>query len=180
MPSLDRPGRRGQCDKTSPAWEDPSIAPMRRILLGQRFALSCKWPRLGGGQSLIPDKDNVKVIIKWHGGSVTSGFLRLTKVLVIGDSPGLKKILEAHEQSLSIVDLAQITSIITNDGKAAQDLLLAPYPETAMAIPSQHNIQMKRPPPSLDPSEHCRTADSSTDKEVQGQDGGTGVGHGNE
>jgi hypothetical protein len=93
----------------------------------------------------------VKAIIEWHGGSVTLGFLRLTNALVIGDNPGQKKTLEAHEQGLSIVDLDQITSIITNDGKTAQDLLLAPYPEVAMAILTQHNIQMKRPPPTSDP-----------------------------
>ncbi len=65
------------------------------------------------------------------------------------------------------------------DGKTAQDLLLAPYPEAAMAILTQHNIQMKHPPPTSDPSEHCRVAGSSMDKVVQGQDGGMGVGHSN-
>ena len=99
---------------------------------------------------------------------------------MIGDNPGQKKILEAHKQGLSIVDLDQITSIITNDVKTAQDLLLAPYPEAVMAILTQHNIQMKRPPPTSDPSEHCRAAGSSTDTDIQGQDDGAGVGHGNQ
>jgi hypothetical protein len=49
-----------------------------------------------------------------------------------------------------------------------------------MAILTRHNIQMKHPPPTSDPSEHCCAAGSSMDIEVQGQDGGTGVGHGNE
>ena len=70
------------------------------------------------------------------------GFSCLTNALVIGDNPGQKKILEAHEEGLSIVDLDQITSIITNDRKTAQDFLLAPYLEAAMAILTQHNIQI--------------------------------------
>jgi BRCT domain type II-containing protein len=160
--------------------EDPSNVPTRGILCGQHFVLSGIWTRLGGGQGLTPGKDNVKAIIEWHGGSVTLGFLCLINALVIGDNTGQKKILEAHVQGLSIVDLDQITSIITNDGKTAQDLLLAPYPQAAMAILTQHNIQMKRPPSTSDPSEHCCAAVSSTDTEVQGQEDGMGVGHGNE
>jgi hypothetical protein len=113
-------------------------------------------------------------------GSVTSRFLRLSNALVIRDNPSQKKILKAHKQGLSIVDLDQITSIITNDGKTAQDLLLAPHPEAAMAILTHYNIQMKRPPPTSDPSEHCHAAGSSMDTDIQGQDDGAGVEHGNE
>jgi hypothetical protein len=39
-----------------------------------------------------------------------------------------------------------------------------------MAILTQHNIQMKRPPLTSDPSEHCHAAGSSTDTEIQGQE----------
>jgi hypothetical protein len=89
------------------------------------------------------------------------GFLPLTNAMVIGDNPGQKKILKAHKRGLSIVNLDQITSIFsTNDGKTAQDLLLAPYLEAAMAIHTQHNIQMKHPPPTSDPSQHCCAAGS--------------------
>jgi hypothetical protein len=81
--------------------------------------------------------------------------LRLTNALVIGDNPGQKKILEAHKQGLSIVNLDKITFIITNDRKTAQDLLLAPYPEASMENLTQHNIQMKCPP---QPQTHQSTA----------------------
>ncbi len=122
----------------------------------------------------------MKAIIVQPGGNVTLGFLCLTNALVVGDNSCHEKILEAHKQGLSIVDLDQITSIITHDRKTTQDLLLAPYPEAVVAILTQHNIQMKRPPPSSDPSEHYHAAGSSTDKKVQGQDDSMGVGHGNE
>jgi hypothetical protein len=87
-PSPHQAGHRSQRDKTGPAREDPINAPMRGILCGQCFVLSGTWARLGGGQGLTPGKDNVKAIIKQHGGSVTSGFLCLTNALVIGDNPG--------------------------------------------------------------------------------------------
>jgi BRCT domain type II-containing protein len=179
-PSPHQTGLRGQRDKTSPAQEDPNNPPTRRILYGQRFVLSGTWPGLGGGHGLTLGEDNVKAIIKRHGGSVTLGFLRLTNALVIEDNPGQKKILKAHKQGLSIVELNQITSIITNDRQTAQDLLPAPYPEAATTILTQHNIQVKHPPPTSDPSEHCCEAGSSMDKEVQDQDNGMGVGHSNE
>ncbi len=122
----------------------------------------------------------MKAIIERHRGNVTLGFSCLTNALVMGDSPGKKKNLEAHKRGLSSVNLDQITSIVTNDKETAQDLLLAPYPEAAMAILTQHNIQLKRPPPTSDPSKHCRAAGSSTDTDVEGQDNGAEVGHGNE
>jgi hypothetical protein len=179
-PSPHQTGHHGQRDKMSPAWEDTSDAPTRRILRGQRFVLSGTWSGVGGGQGLTLGKDNVKAIVERHGGSVTLGFLRLTNAVVIGDNPGQKKILEAHKQGLSIVELDQITSIITNDGKTAQDLLIAPYPEAATEIFTQQNIQVKCPPPTSDPSGHYHAASSSTDKGVQGQDDGMRVGHSNE
>ncbi len=110
------------------------------------FVLSGTWPGLGGGQGLTPGKDNMKAIIKQHGESVTSGFSCLTNALVIGDNPGQKKILKAHEQGLSIVKLDQITSIITYDGKTAQDLLLAQYPEAALVGNSDFWFRFLRPP----------------------------------
>jgi BRCT domain type II-containing protein len=75
------------------------------VLTGQRFVLSGTWPGLGGGQGLALGKDNVKAIIERQGGTVTSGFLRLTNALVIGDNPGQKKVIDAHERGLLIVKL---------------------------------------------------------------------------
>jgi BRCT domain type II-containing protein len=123
------------------------------VLTGQRFVLSGTWPRLGGGQGLALGKDNVKAIIERQGGTVTSGFLRLTNALVIGDSPGQKKVIDTHEHSLPIVKLKQLTSIITNINKTISDLHSVPYPDTVFTILTQNNIQVKRPPLISDPTE---------------------------
>jgi hypothetical protein len=119
----------------------------------------------------------MKAIIERHRGSVISGFLHLTNILVIVDNPGHKKVLDAHEYGLPIVELDQLTSIIINNDKAAQDLFLAPYPEAVMAILTQNNIQVKRPPPFSDLLEHCSAAGNSMDKNVHGHNGSAGVGH---
>jgi BRCT domain type II-containing protein len=147
------------------------------VFNGQQFVLFGTWPGLGGGQDLSLGKDNVKTIIKRHGGNVTSGFLRLTNVLVIGDNPGKKKVLDAHECGLPIVELNQLTSMIINKDKTILDLHSAPYPEAMTAILTQHNIQVKHPPPTSDLTEQCRVAGNSTNKDVPGKDEGMGVSH---
>jgi BRCT domain type II-containing protein len=63
------------------------------VFSGQRFVLSGTWPGLRGRQDLALGKDNIKAIIERHGGNVTSGFLRLTNALVIGDNPGQRRFL---------------------------------------------------------------------------------------
>jgi hypothetical protein len=147
------------------------------VFRGQHFLLTSTWPRLEGRQGLTLGKESMKAIIERHRGSVTSGFLHLTNVLVIGDNPGHNKVLNAHERGLPIVKLDQLTSIIINDNKTVQDLSLAPYPEAVMAILTQNNIQVKHPPPPSDLSEHCPAAGNSTDKSIHGHNNGEGVGH---
>jgi hypothetical protein len=172
-------GRQGQCNITGPTREGPKGIPARIVFNGQRFVLSGTWPGLGGTQSLILGKDNVEAIIERHAGNITSGFLHLTNVLVIGENPRQKKVLNAHERGLPIVELDQLTSIIINKDKTILDLHSALYPEAMTAILTQHNIQVKRSPPTSDPTEQQRVAGNSMDKDVPGKDKGTGVGHSN-
>jgi hypothetical protein len=87
------------------------------VFHGQRFVLTVEWPGLEGGQGLTLGKESVKAL---------SGFLRLTNILVIGDKPGHKKVLNTHERSLPTVKLDQLTSIIIINNKTSQDLSLAP------------------------------------------------------
>jgi hypothetical protein len=164
-------GRQGQRNNISPMREGPKGTTARIVFNGQCFVLSGTWPGLGGGQGLILGKDNIKAIIKRHGGNVTSGFLCLTNALVIGDKPRQKKVLDAHKCSLPIVELNQLTSIIINKDKTNSDLHSALYPLAVTAILTQHNIQMKRPPPTSDPTEQQHIAGNSTDKDVPGSNG---------
>jgi hypothetical protein len=149
------------------------------VLTGQRFVLSSTWPRLGSSQGLALGKENVKAIIERQGGTVTSGFLRLTNALVIGDNPGQKKVVDAHERSLPIVKLEQLTSIITNNNKTILDLHSVPYPDTVFTILTQNIIQVKRPPPILDLIEQHQATGDSTDRYFPDKDDGKGVSHSN-
>jgi BRCT domain type II-containing protein len=124
-PHLTAPGctgHRGQRKKTSSPTKG---VPPRKVFLGQRIVLSGTWPGLEGGQGLTLGKDTVKAIIEEHGGSVTLAISQLTKILVIGDKPGQKKILHAHENGIPIVELDQIKDVIINNKKSIQDLFLA-------------------------------------------------------
>jgi hypothetical protein len=138
--------------------------------------LTGTWQGLGG-EGLTAGKEVVKASIEKHGGKVTSGFSNITNFLVIGTSPGPKKVLDAHEKGIQIVNLDQINSVIANNDMSVEDLA-GPYPDAAIAILAENGIHMQRltPPPDLQEQSATRT---STDIVVHGHDAGTGSGHRN-
>ena len=86
------------------------------ILAGPRFVLTGVWPFQGGGHGLALGKDRVKSRIEKFGGTVTMSISRLTDALVVGDAPGPKKVIEAHNQSMKIIiTLAQVNDLILGD-----------------------------------------------------------------
>ncbi len=92
------PSQRGKKDKVkvnTPAASEGTIA---NSLKGLRFVLLGTWPDLGGGQGLTSSKLCLKSRIEKFGGSVTATFSCLTDFLVVGTSPGPKKVIEAHEK----------------------------------------------------------------------------------
>jgi hypothetical protein len=91
--STPGPTCRGQREK--PISPGKVTAPSNK-LDGQHFVLTGTWPGLGG-EGLTARKDAVKAIIEKHGGKVTSGFSKITDFLVIGTTPGPKKVLDSHE-----------------------------------------------------------------------------------
>jgi BRCT domain type II-containing protein len=68
-------------------------------------------PQLGGGQGLTLGKDVVKGVIEKFGRSVTAGFSQLTNMLVIGENPGPKKVLDTHGHNLAIIKLTHLNDI---------------------------------------------------------------------
>jgi BRCT domain type II-containing protein len=136
------PSQRGKKDKVkvnTPAASEGTVA---NSLKGLRFVLSGTWPDLGGGQGLTSGKLCLKSCIKKFGGSVTATFSCLTDFLVVGTSPGPKKVIEAHEKKVKIIDMDQLTKIIVG-GLAIGNLATEDYPEAAGsqkypgAVPSQ-------------------------------------------
>jgi BRCT domain type II-containing protein len=67
--------------------------------------------------------------------------------LVIGTSPGPKKVIEAQEKKVKIIDIDKLTKIIV--GKLAiVDLATDDYPKAAITVLEAKNIQVQRHPNS--------------------------------
>jgi hypothetical protein len=147
--------------------------PPRNKLEDKRFVLSSARPGLGG-TGLTAGKEAVKEFVEKHGGRVTSGFSKITNFLVIGDSPGQKRILDAHNKGIQIVTLDQVESVIINDDMVVADLA-GPYPDAAIAILVENGIQVQRLPPLQDLEEGAE--DTPTAKDAIGPNVGSGVSH---
>ncbi len=94
--------RRGQRDKNQLSTPTAAEGAQGGILAGLRFVLTGIWPFQEGGHGLALGKDRVKSRIEKFGGTVTMSISRLTDALVVGDTPGPKKVLEAHNRSIAI------------------------------------------------------------------------------
>jgi hypothetical protein len=141
------PSQRGKKDKVkvdTPAASEGAIADS---LKGLWFVLLGTWPDLGGGQGLTSGKLCLKSRIKKFGGSITAMFSCLTNFLVIGTSPGPKKVIEAHKKKVKIIDIDKLTKIIVGE-LAIVNLATDNSPEAAITVLEAKNIQVQRNPNS--------------------------------
>jgi hypothetical protein len=92
-------------------------------------------------------KERVKLRIEKFGGIVTMSILCLTDALVVGDCPGKKKILEAHDRSLKIITIDQLNNLILGD-LTLEDLTSANYPNSIYAVLDAKKIQVQCHPQS--------------------------------
>ncbi len=80
-----------------------------------RFILSGTWPNLGGGSGLKVGKQRLKTPIKQFGGRVTRAISGVTNVLVIGESPGPKKLVEALEKEVKVINIDILNHMIQGE-----------------------------------------------------------------
>jgi BRCT domain type II-containing protein len=74
-------------------------------------------------------------------------FSCFTNFLVVGTSPGPKKVIEANKKKVKIIDIDKLTKIIA--GKLVIiDLATDDYPEAAITVLEAKNIQVQRHPSS--------------------------------
>ena len=139
------PQRRGQHDKNQLATPTAAEGAQGGILAGLRFILTGVWPDKGGRHGLALGKERVKSRIEKFGGTVTMSFSRLTDALVIGDAPGPKKVIEAHNRSMKIITLAQLNDLILGD-LILEDLTSADYPKSVYAVLDAEKIHVQRHP----------------------------------
>jgi BRCT domain type II-containing protein len=109
------PQRRGRCDKNQLSTPTAAEGAQGGILAGLRFILAGVWPFQRSGHDLALGKERVKSRIEKFGGTVTMSISRLTDTLVIGNAPGPKKVIEAHNRSMKIITLAQVNNLILGD-----------------------------------------------------------------
>jgi len=102
------PQRRGQRDKNQLSTPTAAEGAQGGILAGLRFVLTGVCPFQGSGHGLTLGKERVKSRIEKFGGTVTMSISRLTDALVIGNTPGPKKVIEAHNRSMKIITLVSI------------------------------------------------------------------------
>ena len=160
------PQRRGQREKliSTPtaaegAWEG--------IFTGLRLVLTGVWPFPGSGTGLALGKERIKIRIEKFGGTVTMSISRLTDVLVVGDAPGPKKIIEAHNRAMRIITLEQLNDLILGD-ITLEDLTSADYPESAYAVLDAEKIQVQRHPHSS--VSHEQAQEGTAEETLQGHE----------
>jgi BRCT domain type II-containing protein len=105
------------------------------------------WPYQGSGQGLALGKERVNLRIEKFGGIARMFILGITDALVVGDCPGVKKILEAHKHSLKIINIDQLNELILGD-LTLEDLTSADYPNSVYAVSDAEKIQVQRHPQS--------------------------------
>ncbi len=120
------------------------------------------WPYQGSGQGLALGKERVRLCIEKFGGIVTMSISGITDALVVGDCPGAKKILEAHNCSLKIINIDQLNDLILGD-LTLEDLTSADYPNSVYAVLDAKKIPVQRHPQS---SVHHEQANKGTPGET--------------
>jgi hypothetical protein len=147
MSTLTTPGRRDKRDKGHPSTPTGAEGAQKGILKGFRFVLTGVWPYQGSGQGLALGKERVKLRIEKFVGIVTMSISGITNALVVGDCPGVKKILEAHNRSLKIININQRNDLILGD-LTLEDLTSADYPNSVYAVLDAEKIQVQHHPQS--------------------------------
>jgi hypothetical protein len=92
---------------------------------------------------------------------------RLTDALIVGNAPGPKKIVEAHNQAMKIITLEQLNDLILGD-IILEDLTSADYPKSAYAVLDAEKIQVQRHPHSSVSQEQAH--EGTAEETLQGQD----------
>ncbi len=71
----------------------------------------------------------------------------VTNVLVTGENPGKKKVIEAHEKRLKIINIKQMNGFILGDF-ILDDLTISNYPKVVTTVLDAKKVQVQRHPQS--------------------------------
>jgi hypothetical protein len=143
------PGRRGKHEKTSISTPTALDGAIQGSLEGWQFVLSGTWPNLGGGMGLKAGKHWQKARIEQFGGRVTSSISGVTDFLVVGDSPGPKKLEEVTYKGIKVIDTKTLNCMIHGGLACAKVASLKAPPKGALVHPMGHQVQHQSQTPTL-------------------------------
>ncbi len=83
---------------------------------GKTFVLTGEFPEVGGGAGLNLGKDRVKAMIESFGGRVTGSVSNKTDYVLIGASPGSKKVSEANARGLPTPNIQGLKLTLETEG----------------------------------------------------------------
>ena len=135
------PSRRGKREKDIAATPTARDGAILGSLEGLRFVLSGTWPNLGGGSGLEVGKQRLKARIEQFGGRVTGAISGVTNVLVIGESPGPKKMVEALEKGVKVIDMEILNHMIRGELSLDEITSLRASCEDAPVLSTDHPVQ---------------------------------------
>jgi BRCT domain type II-containing protein len=152
---------------------------MEGALSGLWFVLTGMWPSQGGGCGLTLDKERVKVQIEKIGESVTTSISGVTNVLMTRENPGKKKVVEAHEKRLKIINIEQMNGLLLGDF-TLDDLTISDYPKVVTTVLDAEKAQVQHHPQSSVQQEQAQ--DGTAGNFIPGQEDdavSAGAGHSN-
>ncbi len=140
IPSCPTIPRRGKHKKaaTPSAWDGA----VEGSLLGRCFGLSGMWPNLEEEAGLRSGKERVKSRIKQFGGKVTSAISGLIDALIIGEKPGDKKLTQADEKEVKVIDIHTLNHLIT--GLLSLDKVQTKYASGKGALVQTEDYRVQR------------------------------------
>jgi NAD-dependent DNA ligase len=135
------PSRQGKREKNTAITPTAGDGAVQDSLEGLRFVLSGTWPNLGGGSGLKVGKQRLKARIEQFGGRVTGDISGVTDVLVIGKSPGPKKMVEALEKEVKVFDIDILNHMIRGELSLDEIRSLKASGEDTLVHPLDHQVQ---------------------------------------
>ncbi len=134
------PSRRGKREKNTAITPTARDRAVQDSLGGLRFVLSGTWPNLRGGSGLKVGKQRLKACIEQFGGRVTGSISGITDVLLIEESPGPKKMVEALEKEVKIIDIDILNHMIRGELSLDKIMSLRASGKDA-PVPTDHQVQ---------------------------------------
>jgi NAD-dependent DNA ligase len=159
------PSRQGKREKDNAITPTARDGAVQDSLDELRFVISGVWPDLAGCAGLKIGKERVRAHIKQFGGKVTLAISDVTDVLVIGEKPGPKKLIEALEKGVKVIDIDILNHLIRGELTLNKVRMLTAPDVEAPVHAVDHQVQRQSQTPTPTEQAHEGTAGPKGDPE---------------